>query len=228
MGHMTMRVTSWPPEVCLQLLLIASLKDMITSRLHCDEHYAELQPRLRYCLLTRHLQCHQSHMVTVSRVHKLLEHSTAIVQVVQQAIQHADIAPEVEDAAVAEFAQSYQASTMAELAAKVLHNIEEVKATMDLVLNCQPQPNTSAAAESSPMVVPENAAAGESGVEPRDALEECWERLCGVQAAVEEMEELGVEQAADLRELEHDDVVRLGATLKKVQRSKLMKALGMN
>ena len=74
----------------------------------------------------------------------------------------------------------------------------------------------------------ESAATGESEIEPKSVLEECWERLCAVPEAVEEMDELGVEQADDLRELERDDVVKLGTTLKKVQRSKLMKALGMN
>ena len=64
--------------------------------------------------------------------------------------------------------------------------------------------------------------------EPKSAIEKCWKRLCAEKEAVEKMGALGVETADDLRELEHEDVVELGNTLKKVQKSKLMKALAGN
>jgi len=52
-----------------------------------------------------------------------------------------------------------------------------------------------------------------------------YNRLCEVQAALALMEEWGIEEANDLRELDRDDATELAATLKKVPAAKLLRCL---
>jgi len=58
------------------------------------------------------------------------------------------------------------------------------------------------------------------------ALEECYERLLGVPAASEQLQELGVESSADLKDLDREDVESIAACLKKVHGKKLQRTLG--
>ena len=228
--HMTNRVQSWDPAACMQLQLSQKLHDVFKARFQSAEEYTTLRVPLSYALETRHLSAHQPHSVTVPRVLQLREHSYTIVVAMGRAAQHAEtvpelIAAELEDAAVATFVQSHHTSTMSALAAKVARELDEMKDTMDAVLQWQPHCQDSAI-ESTPMG--NDGARGENRSMQKSTIEECWERLCAVPAAAEEMAELGVEEADDLNELDPADVIKLGAMIKKVQRNKLIKALGMS
>ena len=72
----------------------------------------------------------------------------------------------------------------------------------------------------------EEAEAEELSDESASDLEDVYQKLLALSEAVEAMEELGVETATDLRELDEEDVIQLGAMLKKVHRNRLLRILG--
>eukprot|EP00658_Telonema_sp_P-2_P030230 TRINITY_DN2286_c0_g1_i2.p1 TRINITY_DN2286_c0_g1~~TRINITY_DN2286_c0_g1_i2.p1 ORF type:complete len:625 (+),score=91.39 TRINITY_DN2286_c0_g1_i2:130-2004(+) len=62
----------------------------------------------------------------------------------------------------------------------------------------------------------------------RSELADCYNRLLQVPEVVGLMDEFGVEQPEDLRELDEDDLAHLVAPLKKVPRNKLLRVLGVS
>ena len=58
-------------------------------------------------------------------------------------------------------------------------------------------------------------------------LEDCYQRMLKVPEVAAMMDDLGVERAVDLRELDEEDIAALVQPLKKVAKSKLLRVLGM-
>ena len=133
--HMTIQVHTWDPRACIQLQLVPILERVFKPRYHNPKHYETLKPHYEHCLELGHLSAHQPHMVTPVRVVQLLQHTREIVPLLAEAVQHASVAPEIEDSAVAEFVQSQGADTAQTLVDNISQELDQIDQELTVLFN---------------------------------------------------------------------------------------------